>query len=154
MFASLMKTRRFAPLFWCQFFSAFNDNFLKNTLIILITYKLAMSNSEALVQLAGATFIFPYFILSAFGGQIADRYDKAILAKRLATPLSGRARPPVAGPTITSLAVCGKSLFSVRVARMSEATSGSPYPRTERDRRSRMSRRSGCSSGLRTIVLS
>jgi acyl-[acyl-carrier-protein]-phospholipid O-acyltransferase / long-chain-fatty-acid--[acyl-carrier-protein] ligase len=83
MFRSLMTTRRFAPLFWCQFFSAFNDNFLKNTLIILITFKLASSNSEALVQLAGAIFILPYFILSAFGGQIADRYDKAIVAKRL-----------------------------------------------------------------------
>ncbi len=83
MFSSLMTTRRFAPLFWCQFFSAFNDNFLKNTLVILITFKLASSNSEALVQLAGAIFIFPYFILSAFGGQIADRYDKAIVAKRL-----------------------------------------------------------------------
>src|ERR1700760_1231913 len=83
MFTTLMQTRRFAPLFWCQFFSAFNDNFLKNTLVILITFKLASSNSEALVQLAGAVFIFPYFILSAFGGQIADRYDKAIVAKRL-----------------------------------------------------------------------
>jgi acyl-[acyl-carrier-protein]-phospholipid O-acyltransferase / long-chain-fatty-acid--[acyl-carrier-protein] ligase len=83
MFSSLMTTRRFAPLFWCQFFSAFNDNFLKNTLIILITFKIAGANSEALVQLAGAIFIFPYFILSAFGGQIADRFDKAIVAKRL-----------------------------------------------------------------------
>jgi acyl-[acyl-carrier-protein]-phospholipid O-acyltransferase/long-chain-fatty-acid--[acyl-carrier-protein] ligase len=83
MLPSLMKTRRFAPLFWCQFFSAFNDNFLKNTLIILITFRLVAANSEALVQLAGAVFIFPYFILSAFGGQIADRYDKAVVAKRL-----------------------------------------------------------------------
>jgi acyl-[acyl-carrier-protein]-phospholipid O-acyltransferase/long-chain-fatty-acid--[acyl-carrier-protein] ligase len=83
MFSSLMTTRRFAPLFWCQFFSAFNDNFLKNTLVILIAFKLSGANSEALVQLAGAIFIFPYFILSAFGGQIADRYDKAVVAKRL-----------------------------------------------------------------------
>ncbi|HUI97921.1 MAG TPA: MFS transporter, partial [Xanthobacteraceae bacterium] len=83
MSSSLMTTRRFAPLFWCQFFSAFNDNFLKNVLVILIVFKLAGSNSEALVQLAGAIFIFPYFILSAFGGQIADRYDKAVVAKRL-----------------------------------------------------------------------
>ena len=83
MSKSLMTSRCFAPLFWCQFFSAFNDNFLKNTLVILITFKLASSNSEALVQLAGAIFIFPYFILSALGGQIADRYDKAVIAKRL-----------------------------------------------------------------------
>jgi len=83
MISTLMTTRRFAPLFWCQFFSAFNDNFLKNVLVILIVFKLSGANSEALVQLAGAVFIFPYFILSAFGGQIADRYDKAVVAKRL-----------------------------------------------------------------------
>ena len=37
---SLMTSRRFAPLFWCQFFSAFNDNFLKNALVFLILFKL------------------------------------------------------------------------------------------------------------------
>ena len=36
---SLMTSRRFAPLFWCQFFSAFNDNFLKNALVFLILFK-------------------------------------------------------------------------------------------------------------------
>ena len=41
MFRSLMTTRRFAPLFWCQFFSAFNDNFLKNALVFLILFKVA-----------------------------------------------------------------------------------------------------------------
>ena len=38
MFGSLLSSRRFAPLFWCQFFSAFNDNFLKNGLVILILF--------------------------------------------------------------------------------------------------------------------
>ncbi len=83
MSSSLMTTRRFAPLFWCQFFSAFNDNFLRNSLLILITFQLASVHSGMLVQVAGAVFILPYFILSAFGGQIADRYDKALVAKRL-----------------------------------------------------------------------
>ena len=32
----LILQRRFAPLFVCQFFSALNDNFLKNTLVFLI----------------------------------------------------------------------------------------------------------------------
>ena len=32
MFKSLMTSRRFAPLFWCQLCSALNDNFLKNAL--------------------------------------------------------------------------------------------------------------------------
>ena len=34
-----MTSRRFAPLFWCQFCSAFNDNFLKNALVLLILFK-------------------------------------------------------------------------------------------------------------------
>ena len=38
MFSTLMTSRRFAPLFWCQFFSAFNDNFLKNSLVMLILF--------------------------------------------------------------------------------------------------------------------
>src|ERR687884_200852 len=67
MFSALMTTRRFAPLFWCQFFSAFNDNFVKNVL----------------VTLAGAVFIAPYFVLSGLGGQMADRFDKAFVAQRL-----------------------------------------------------------------------
>ena len=37
----LMTSRRFAPLFWTQFLSAFNDNFLKNTLVFLILFTLA-----------------------------------------------------------------------------------------------------------------
>src|SRR6185295_2357009 len=35
MATPLMLSRRFAPLFWCQFFSAFSDNFLKNALVFL-----------------------------------------------------------------------------------------------------------------------
>ncbi len=40
---SLMLTRRFAPLFWCQFFSAFSDNFLKTALVFLILFKIGGS---------------------------------------------------------------------------------------------------------------
>jgi acyl-[acyl-carrier-protein]-phospholipid O-acyltransferase/long-chain-fatty-acid--[acyl-carrier-protein] ligase len=80
---SLLRTRRFAPLFWCQFFSAFNDNFLKNALVALIVYRLAMEGSGTLVQIAGAIFIAPFFLLSGLGGEMADRYDKALISKRL-----------------------------------------------------------------------
>src|SRR3984893_15455295 len=79
----LMLSRRFAPLFWCQFFSAFSDNFLKNALVFLILFKIGGSAAESLVTLAAAGFIAPYFLFSAFGGDIADRYDKAIVAQRL-----------------------------------------------------------------------
>jgi len=83
MAAHLMTSRRFAPLFWCQFFSAFNDNFLKSALSILIVFKLGESHSGALLPLAGATFIAPYFFLSGLGGQLADRFDKALVARWL-----------------------------------------------------------------------
>src|ERR1700758_2682895 len=83
MFTTLMKTRRFAPLFWCQLFSAFNDNFLKNSLVFLILFKLSGPSADSLITLAGAVLMFPFFILSAIGGEIADRYDKAYVAERL-----------------------------------------------------------------------
>ena len=80
---SLLLSRRFAPLFWCQFFSAFSDNFLKNALVFLILFKIGGSAAESLITLAAAVFIAPYFFLSALGGEIADRYDKAVVAQRL-----------------------------------------------------------------------
>src|ERR1044072_7250281 len=80
---TLLFSRRFAPLFWCQFFSAFSDNFLKNALVFLILFKIGGSAAESLITLAAAGFIAPYFFLSVLGGKIADRYDKAIVAQRL-----------------------------------------------------------------------
>src|SRR5438270_11408478 len=80
---SLMLTRRFAPLFWTQFFSAFSDNFLKNALVFLILFKIGGAAAEPLITLAAAIFIAPYFFLSALGGQLADRFDKAVVAQRL-----------------------------------------------------------------------
>ena len=80
---SLMMTRRFAPLFWCQFFSAFSDNFLKNALVFLLLYKIEGPDAEVLITLTAPVFIAPFFFLSALGGEIADRYDKAWVAQRL-----------------------------------------------------------------------
>src|SRR5437763_8727197 len=80
---NLMTSRRFAPLFWCQFFSAFNDNFLKNALVFLILFRAGFEESTAntLVTLTAAVFIGPFFFLSGLGGQMADRFDKAIVAR-------------------------------------------------------------------------
>ena len=88
MLKDLMSSRRFAPLFWAQFFSALNDNFLKNALVILILFGAVASHDtssggSALVTVAGAVFIFPFFVLSALGGELADKYVKAVIAKRL-----------------------------------------------------------------------
>jgi acyl-[acyl-carrier-protein]-phospholipid O-acyltransferase / long-chain-fatty-acid--[acyl-carrier-protein] ligase len=80
---ALMLTRRFAPLFWCQFFSAFSDNFLKNALVFLLLFKIGGPEAEALITFAAAVFISPFFFLSALGGEMADRFDKAWVAQRL-----------------------------------------------------------------------
>jgi acyl-[acyl-carrier-protein]-phospholipid O-acyltransferase/long-chain-fatty-acid--[acyl-carrier-protein] ligase len=83
MFTSLMTSRRFAPMFWCQFLSALNDNFVRNALAILILYKIGSENGATLVTLAGTLLIAPFFILSGLGGQLADKYDKAHVARVL-----------------------------------------------------------------------
>ncbi len=83
MFSGLMKSRRFAPLFWCQFFSAFNDNFVRNMLAMLILFRLGEEAAGSLITLAVGIFILPSIVLSALGGEIADSNDKALIARRL-----------------------------------------------------------------------
>jgi acyl-[acyl-carrier-protein]-phospholipid O-acyltransferase/long-chain-fatty-acid--[acyl-carrier-protein] ligase len=108
MSSSLLLTRRFAPLFWCQFFSAFSDNFLKNALVILILYK---SWGDALVPLAAAVFIAPYFFLSGLGGEFADRHDKAWVAQRLKFAEIGISVIAVAGFALQSVIILFFALF-------------------------------------------
>ncbi len=79
----LILSRRFAPLFACQFFAAFNDNFLKTALVFLILFGRSGADAEALITLASAVFIAPYFLFSGLGGEIADRYDKARVAQAI-----------------------------------------------------------------------
>ena len=112
---SLMMSRRFAPLFWCQFFSAFSDNFLKNALVFLILFKIGGVGAEALITLAGAVFIAPYFFLSALGGEMADRYDKAMVAQRLKLAEIGVALIAVAGFVLHSVPVLFVALFGFGV---------------------------------------
>ena len=100
---SLITSRRFAPLFWTQFLSAFNDNFLKNTLVFLILFQLGSQGSASLIAAAGAVFIAPFLLLSGLGGQIADRFDKARVAERLKLAEIGGAGLAVLGMALSSL---------------------------------------------------
>lgn len=80
----LLTVRRFAPLFAAQFLGAFNDNLLKSALAILVTYRLAQDSgipAPTLVMLAGALFIAPFFLFSGAAGTLADRIDKARIAR-------------------------------------------------------------------------
>ena len=105
MSQSFLLSRRFAPLFWTQFLSAFNDNFLKNTLVFLILFKVSVDAGEAMITLAGAIFIAPFLLLSALGGEIADRFDKARIAERLKRAEIGGAVLAVAGMAMQSIPV-------------------------------------------------
>jgi acyl-[acyl-carrier-protein]-phospholipid O-acyltransferase/long-chain-fatty-acid--[acyl-carrier-protein] ligase len=107
----LMLSRRFAPLFWCQFFSAFSDNFLKTALVFLILFQIGGPNAEALITLAGGVFIAPFFLFSAFGGQLADRFDKAMMARRLKFIEIGIAFVAVTGFSLHSVPVLFVALF-------------------------------------------
>jgi acyl-[acyl-carrier-protein]-phospholipid O-acyltransferase/long-chain-fatty-acid--[acyl-carrier-protein] ligase len=117
----LMLSSRFAPLFWCQFFSAFNDNLLKTSIVFLILFRIHAgatvdgANGDALITLAGAIFIAPYFFLSALGGQIADRFDKAIIAQRLKLVEIAVAGLAVIGFVTHSLVVLYIALFGFGV---------------------------------------
>jgi acyl-[acyl-carrier-protein]-phospholipid O-acyltransferase/long-chain-fatty-acid--[acyl-carrier-protein] ligase len=81
MFRQLMMSRRFAPLFWCQFLSAFNDNVVRQMLALLILFRFGAEDAGAKISLAVALFVLPSIPLSPIGGEIADAHDKARVAR-------------------------------------------------------------------------
>ena len=83
MSAALLADRRFGGLFWTQFLGALNDNFFKNALVLLILYRLAGDQGPLLVTAAAGIFILPFFLFSATAGQLADKYDRAWLTRRI-----------------------------------------------------------------------
>jgi len=81
---ALLKERRFWPLFVTQFLGAFNDNAYKNALLVLLAFGGATWTSmklEVLANFAAGLFILPFFLFSATAGQLADKFDKAWLAR-------------------------------------------------------------------------
>jgi len=66
-------------MFLAQFLGAFNDNFFKQALILLLTYQGAQAlgmSVPLLNNLAALLFILPFFLLSSTAGQLADVYSK------------------------------------------------------------------------------
>ena len=111
MSRSLLFSRRFAPLFWRQFFAAFNDNFLKNAVVLTILFRIGKEQGEQLVTLAGVVFIAPFFIFSAIGGELADKFDKATIARRLSLVEIGAAAIALGGFWFASIPILMGSLF-------------------------------------------
>jgi len=82
----LLKHNRFFPIFYTQFLGALNDNVFKNAIVILIAFSLADemgANASILVITAAGIFILPFFLFSATAGQLADKFEKSMLIRRI-----------------------------------------------------------------------
>ena len=79
----LLSARRFLPLFVTQFLGAFNDNLLKSGFVVMLAFGSAASgpSRELAGQLAGAALIVPFLFISALAGQLADRFDRSLVAR-------------------------------------------------------------------------
>ncbi|MBL8514229.1 MAG: MFS transporter [Betaproteobacteria bacterium] len=80
----LLTQRRFAPFFWTQFLGAGNDNIFKFAFTVLATYHAAEWGGlqPALAgPVIGGLFILPFVLFSATSGQLADKYDRALIAR-------------------------------------------------------------------------
>ncbi len=87
---TLLKSRRFLPFFLTQFCGALNDNLFKSTLlVILVSTGIAgvgadtAAQTNLLVNLAAGLFIMPFFLFSALAGQLADKYEKSAIIRRI-----------------------------------------------------------------------
>ncbi len=82
----LLGQRRFAPFFVTQFLGALNDNIFRNGLVVLITFQgvlVAGMDHSQLANAAAGLFILPFFLFSATAGQLADKYEKSMLIRRV-----------------------------------------------------------------------
>src|SRR5712692_2828342 len=80
----LMREQRFRPLFVTQFLGALNDNVFKTALITLVAFRagqLTSAEPETLATLLPGLFILPFFLFSATSGLLADKLDKAAIAR-------------------------------------------------------------------------
>ncbi len=80
---ALLGQRRFAGLFFTQFFGAFNDNLFKSAIMLIFVYGGLVASEQAniVVNAAAGLFILPFFLFSALAGQLADKYEKSRLVR-------------------------------------------------------------------------
>jgi len=82
---ALLTQRRFGPFFGVQMLGAGNDNVFKFALTVLVTYQLQLEWLPASLAglVIGALFILPFLLFSATSGQLADKYPKQRLIRRV-----------------------------------------------------------------------
>ena len=79
---NLLKSNRFLPLLLTQFFGALNDNLFKNALLTMVAFKLT-DKADILSNIIAGLFILPFFLFSATAGEVADKYNRAKIARVL-----------------------------------------------------------------------
>lgn len=85
---TLLGQRRFAPFFWTQFGGAGNDNLFKFAFTVLVAYRAEAGSALSaglMVNLIAGLYILPFVLFSATAGQLADKFDKAALMRRVKT---------------------------------------------------------------------
>lgn len=81
----LFRSRRFLPLFAAQFLGSFNDNLLRNGLVVMIAFAadhgihLPMDKPAVLVTICSALLVMPFILFSSLAGQLADKCEKGRL---------------------------------------------------------------------------
>jgi len=79
----LLLSRRFLPLFVAQALGALNDNILKGAIVVLAVFAGDPATGASVAMLAGGILVLPFLLFSALAGQLADRYPKPLLVRRI-----------------------------------------------------------------------
>ena len=81
---TLLGKKRFLPFFVTQLLGAFNDNIFKQSLILVILFKISAGADKALlINLCALLFILPFFLFSALGGQFGEKFAKDALIRKI-----------------------------------------------------------------------
>lgn len=83
---ALLKTQRFLPLFVAQAIGAFNDNAFRLSLATLYVYgplSSVVADPDSANATMAALLVLPFFLFSALAGQLADKFDKSTIARRV-----------------------------------------------------------------------
>lgn len=116
MVITLLRARRFLPLFITQFLGALNDNLFKNAMALLLLWR-AGDAGPLLVVAAGGVFILPYALFSSLAGELADRSEmtrviRAVKLFEIALMALGAAGLVTASPWLLMAVLFGMGVHS------------------------------------------
>jgi len=78
---SIRQNRGFGWLNATQFLGALNDNVFKLLIVLFIVNKRQAYSAAEAGAIAGAVFVIPYMLFSAWAGKLADRFRKSDIVR-------------------------------------------------------------------------